>query len=178
MNSAEPPREHPDEDGLVGPNPRKLQKLDLYDMVLENIPTSENYEISYMHRDTVNNILVASKAEYIITFSIDGHVKFWKKAFHLVEFARNFKAHAGLITCAALSQNQDFLCTVGTDKTLKIFDVMNCDLRTVVKLSFSPSTCEFLPKEGSDEPLIAVSEEKSGRINIINTETNYAGSVQ
>lgn len=74
-----------------------------------------------MHRDVVNNVIAATKTEYIITFSIDGHVKFWKKAFTLVEFVKNFKAHNGLITSAALSKNQDLLCTVGVDKTLKIF---------------------------------------------------------
>ena len=72
------------EEELVGPNPRKLQKMDLYDLVLENIPTADNYEVSYMHRDIVNNIIASSKVDYIITFSIDGHIKFWKKVFHLV----------------------------------------------------------------------------------------------
>ena len=110
-----------EDEELVGPNPRKLQKMDLYDLLMENIPTSENYEISYMHRDVVNHIGVGTKCEYIITTSIDGHVKFWKKAFILVDFAKNFKAHNGIITCAALSKNQDLLCTVGVDKTLKIF---------------------------------------------------------
>lgn len=94
-----------------------------------------------MHRDIVNNILVSTKTDMIITFSIDGHIKFWKKVFHLVEFAKNFKAHNGFITCAALSKSHDWLCTVGIDKTLKIFDVMNCDLRSIIKLSFVPSTC-------------------------------------
>lgn len=94
-----------------------------------------------MHRDIVNNILVSSKTDTIITFSIDGHIKFWKKVFHLVEFAKNFKAHNGLITCAALSKNHDSLCTAGFDKTLKIFDVLNCDLRNIIKLPFVPSAC-------------------------------------
>jgi hypothetical protein len=37
-----------------------------------------------MHRDIVNNIIVSNKADVIITFSIDGHIKFWKKVFLLV----------------------------------------------------------------------------------------------
>lgn len=94
-----------------------------------------------MHRDIVNNIIVSSKADVIITFSIDGHIKFWKKVFHLIEFLKNFKAHNGLITCATLSKNHDTLCTVGVDKTMKIFDVLNCDLRNIIKLPFVPSAC-------------------------------------
>lgn len=53
-------------------------------MLLENIPSAENYEISYMHRETVHNIIVSNKADMIITISIDGHIKFWRKVFHLV----------------------------------------------------------------------------------------------
>ena len=49
------------------------------------------------------------------------------------------------------------LCTVGVDKTLKIFDLLNIDLRTVIKLTFSPLTCDFIPHQGYDSPLIAIS---------------------
>jgi len=94
-----------------------------------------------MHRDIINNIISSYKTDFIITFSIDGHIKFWKKTYHLVEFTKNFKAHNGLITGASLSKNHDLLCSVGFDKTFKIFDVLNCDLKTAVKLNFSPGCC-------------------------------------
>lgn len=55
-----------------------------------------------------------------------------------------------------LSKNHDLLVSVGIDKTLKIFDVLNCDLRTVIKLTFSPLDCEFIPQKGFDWELIAV----------------------
>lgn len=58
-----------------------------------------------MHKDTINNVIVSPKVDMIITFSIDGHIKFWKKVFHLVEHAKNFKAHNGYITSASLSKN-------------------------------------------------------------------------
>jgi peptidylprolyl isomerase domain and WD repeat-containing protein 1 len=94
-----------------------------------------------MHRDIVNNIIVSEKSDMIITCSIDGHIKFWKKVFHLIEFIKNFKAHNGLITCLSLSKNHDMLCTSGIDKTLKIFDVLNSDLKNMIKLNFTPSNC-------------------------------------
>ena len=96
-------------------------------------------------------MIAASKTEFIITFSVDGHIKFWKKVYQLVDFVKNFKAHSGLITGASLSKNQDLLCSVGLDKTLKIFDVPNCDLKTSIKLNFVPSACEFIPQEGKNE---------------------------
>lgn len=94
-----------------------------------------------MHRDVVNNILTSTKQNLIITSSIDGHIKFWRKVFCLVEFVKNFKAHTGLINSIALNKNHDLLASVGVDKTLKIFDLLNNDLRTVIKLTFSPYDC-------------------------------------
>lgn len=94
-----------------------------------------------MHKETVNNVISSTLTDYIITASVDGHIKFWKKIFHLLEFAKNFKAHSGLITGLALSKNHDLLCSVGLDKTLKIFDVLNCDLKLAIRLNFVPSCC-------------------------------------
>lgn len=54
---------------------RKLQFEQLYAAAL---PSANMYERSYMHRDTVTHT-AASKAHFIITASMDGHVKFWKK---------------------------------------------------------------------------------------------------
>jgi peptidylprolyl isomerase domain and WD repeat-containing protein 1 len=67
-----------------------------------------------------------------------------------------------------LSKDHDLMCTVSIDKTLKIFDILNCDLMIVVKLPFSPFSCDFIPQVNNDKLLVAVSEDKSGRIMIIN----------
>ena len=64
-------------------------------------------------------------------------MKFWKKIFHLVEFAKHFRAHTGFITCAALSEGHERMITVSpADKTVKIFDVQNQDLLDMLKLTF------------------------------------------
>ena len=94
-----------------------------------------------MHRDVINNILTSNKQNIIITVSTDGHIKFWKKVYSLIEFVKNFKAHNGLITATTFNKNHDLLASTGIDKTLKIFDILNCDLRTVIKLNFSPFDC-------------------------------------
>lgn len=111
-----------------------------------------------MHRDTINNVLASNRQNLIITSSIDGHIKFWKKVFSLIEFIKNFKAHTGLVTSIKLNKNHDLLASIGIDKTLKIFDVLNCDLRTVIKLTFSPFDLDFIPQKEFDWNLIAVTE--------------------
>ncbi len=94
-----------------------------------------------MHRETVIEILSSSKTDTIITISIDGHVKFWKKVFSLINLLKNYKAHNGIIVGASLNFNHQLLVTIGIDKTAKIFDVLNYDLKQAVKLSFSPICC-------------------------------------
>lgn len=52
--------------------------LEFESLYIENLPSSETYEFSYMHRDVVTHIVV-TKTDFVITASQDGHLKFWKK---------------------------------------------------------------------------------------------------
>ena len=67
---------------------------------LESLPCALMYERSYMHRDTVTHVAVARTAEFFMTASCDGHLKFWKKRPEGVEFAKHFRAHLGPVTGA------------------------------------------------------------------------------
>ena len=41
-----------------------------------------------------------------------------------------------------------------------------------LKLNFIPSSCEFIPQDGKDWELVAISEEKTGKIWIIDPEVD------
>lgn len=93
-----------DSDEWVGPMPseavvatqeKKRKTLEYEDLYLNNLPCSETYEKSYMHRDTITHIL-STKTGFIITASNDGHVKFWKKMDTGIEFVKHFQSHLGL----------------------------------------------------------------------------------
>ena len=137
-----------DEDKLIGSKrpqeelklpelraPQKVQKV--VENELYNIPSdTQRYEVSYMHKDIVNHILVAVKYEFIITISIDGFVKFWKKQQTGIAFVKAVKAHGGRVSCAALSEDQARLATACTkDRTMKLYDVANFDLIYVVNFA-------------------------------------------
>ena len=62
---------------------------------IDSLPCAQQYERSFMHRDLVTHISVAKNAEFIITGSCDGHVKFWKKMPDNIEFVKHFQAHLG-----------------------------------------------------------------------------------
>lgn len=98
-----------------------------------------------MHRDVISQIIASPINDLLITGSIDGHIKFWRKTFTLLEPIRTFKAHSGQITGISLSKNQDLLATVGIDKIVRIFDTKACDLKQSIKLHFVPICCEFIP---------------------------------
>lgn len=45
-----------------------------------------------MHRDVITH-LVVTKTDFVITASIDGHIKFWKKMEEGIEFVKHFRSH-------------------------------------------------------------------------------------
>jgi len=50
-------------------------------------------------------------------------VKFWKKMVELVEFVKQFRAHLGRINALVCSGDGLRVCTTGSDKAVKFFDV-------------------------------------------------------
>ena len=82
-----------------------------------------------MHRDVVNHVVIAEKHEFIVTISIDGYVKFWKKQCQGFIFGKSFKAHSGVVSSTALNHDESRLVTASPiDCAIKLFDVVNFDL--------------------------------------------------
>ena len=67
---------------------------------------------------------VTPVTDFVITTSIDGFVKFWKKMADGIEFVKEFRAHPGEIRSTNVSADGRSFATAGTDKTVKIFDVI------------------------------------------------------
>lgn len=67
---------------------------------------------------------VTPVTDFVITSSIDGFVKFWKKMADGIEFVKEFRAHPGEIRSTSVSADGRSFATAGTDKTVKIFDVI------------------------------------------------------
>uniref|UniRef100_A0A1B6LLZ5 peptidylprolyl isomerase n=1 Tax=Graphocephala atropunctata TaxID=36148 RepID=A0A1B6LLZ5_9HEMI len=161
--------EHSDE--WIGPTPaeaappKKRKVLQYEKLYLDNLPNSESYEKSFMHRDVITHI-VATKTEFIITGSCDGHVKFWKKMEELIEFVKHFRSHLGAITDMTANYNGTLLCTVATDKSVKVFDVINFDMINMMKLNFVPQCAEWVHGLGDAIPAVAIGDSTSNTIYI------------
>lgn len=163
--------EEENEERWVGPLPveatlaKKRKVLEFEKVYLDNLPSASMYERSYMHRDVITHV-VCTKTDFIITASHDGHVKFWKKIEEGIEFVKHFRSHLGVIESIAVSSEGALFCSVGDDKAMKVFDVVNFDMINMLKLGYFPGQCEWIYCPGDAISSVAASEKSTGKIFI------------
>lgn len=145
---------------------KKKRVLEFEHLYLENLPSSESYEKSYMHRDVVRFVAV-TKTDFILSASCDGHLKFWRKTEEAgIEFVKHFRCHLGSIEDMKASNNGELACTTSDDKSSKVFDVVNFDMINMLKLSYTPGCCGWIYNSGDAIPALAISEKESARVHI------------
>tara|TARA_R110002003_G_scaffold97_12_gene7860 strand:+ start:47120 stop:48676 length:1557 start_codon:yes stop_codon:yes gene_type:complete len=119
-----------------------------------------------MHREQLCFTTLTPHTDFLITSSIDGVVKFWKKDFGGIEFVKEFRAHTGEIRSVNVSADGRSFATAGSDKTVKIFDVVTFDLLAMLSLDYSPKAVCWVHGRGASFPQLAVSSEENGWIRI------------
>eukprot|EP01113_Clastostelium_recurvatum_P020926 TRINITY_DN2477_c0_g1_i1.p1 TRINITY_DN2477_c0_g1~~TRINITY_DN2477_c0_g1_i1.p1 ORF type:complete len:663 (-),score=150.28 TRINITY_DN2477_c0_g1_i1:90-2078(-) len=142
--------------------PRSLAFEKLY---MDQLPNSDMYEQSLMHRDTVTHIGV-SVTDFIITGSVDGHIKFWKKLPEGIEFVKHFRAHLGAVCGLTISPDGLLLCSIAADQSMKIYDVLTFDMINMFKLPYIPSACTWIHKRGSARPIVAVADRATSIVRL------------
>ncbi|XP_047996891.1 peptidylprolyl isomerase domain and WD repeat-containing protein 1 [Leguminivora glycinivorella] len=180
--SPEKAEESEDADAWIGPmpseaavaKPKKRKVLEFESLYLDNLPSSETYERSYMHRDVVSHVVV-TKTDFIVTASQDGHLKFWKKQEEGIEFVKHFRCHLTTISDIAANSTGSLLCTASPEKTLKVFDVVNFDMINMITVEFEPYRVEWVHSAGDPISALAVSEKGSNKIHIFDG-TQAAGT--
>jgi peptidylprolyl isomerase domain and WD repeat-containing protein 1 len=119
-----------------------------------------------MHKEQLSFVTMTPLSDFLITSSIDGAVKFWKKASEGIEFVKEFRAHIGEIKSISVSVDGRSFATAGVDKTVKVFDVITFDLLSMITLEFTPKCICWVHKRGASLPLLAVSNEVEHSIQI------------
>jgi len=163
--------EEDDEEELIGPVPvpveptKKKKKLAFEKVYLSGLPKAETYEKSYMHRDVITHA-ETTVTDFVITASVDGHVKFWKKKEEDIEFVKHFRAHLGSVEDASASIDGTLYASVGSDKALKVFDVINFDMINMLKLDYAPFLCRWVFKKGDVISAVAISEKEGNNLHI------------
>ncbi|KAF2792720.1 peptidyl-prolyl cis-trans isomerase-like protein [Melanomma pulvis-pyrius CBS 109.77] len=145
---------------------KKRRKLPYEKLYVAALPTASRYFKSLMHRDQLCFSTFTPFTDFLITSSIDGVVKFWKKDFGGIEFVKEFRAHEGEIRSVSVSADGRSFATTGTDKTVKIFDVVTFDLLAVLTVDYAPRAVCWVHRRGASFPLLAVSSEETSWIRI------------
>ncbi len=105
--------------------PKKKRRVLPYEkLYISALPSSPRYSKSLMHKDQLSFVTMTPSTDFLITSSVDGVVKFWKKVAIGIEAVKEFKAHVGEIKSVSVSQDGRTFATAGIDKTIKIFDVI------------------------------------------------------
>ncbi|KIX00298.1 uncharacterized protein Z518_10437 [Rhinocladiella mackenziei CBS 650.93] len=138
--------------------PKKKRKLPYESLYVSALPKGIRYSKSLMHKDQLCTVTVApSPADFVITTSVDGVVKFWKKVATGIEFAKEYRAHEGRIVSSTVSVDGSFFATAGdeNDNTIKIFDVITFDLLSILILEQAATCVCWVHRRGSS-PILAV----------------------
>ncbi|KAI4093421.1 MAG: hypothetical protein LQ339_007696 [Xanthoria mediterranea] len=145
---------------------KKRRKLPYEKLYINALPSSQRYSKSLMHKDQLSFLTITPYTDFLITSSIDGVVKFWKKVAVGIEAVKEFKAHLGEIRSVSVSQDGRSYATAGADKTIKIFDVITFDLLAIIQLPSVPRSICYVHRRGASIPLLAVSEDIGHAISI------------
>lgn len=170
-NYAEPDDDSSDDDfGPALPSEaapkKKRRKLPFEKVYVKALPASPRYSKSLMHKEQLSFVTVTPVTDFVITSSVDGFVKFWKKMAEGVEFVKEFRAHPGEISSTAVSADGRSFATAGADKTVKIFDVITFDLLSMYSLDFVPRCVCWVHRRGASLPLLAVTDQSSNTIQV------------
>lgn len=161
---------HPnaDETHAKRKRPRTLAHETVY---LDQLPSSSFYEKSYMHRDVVTRVAVSQQCDFIITGSVDGQVKFWRKTSSGIEFVKHFQAHLGPLHSLVVSPDGMRLVTTSADRNIKFFDVRTFDMTSMIAVDFIPGVCVWTLGGGGVFNRIALSDGESGVIRFFSVES-------
>ncbi|TFK88196.1 peptidyl-prolyl cis-trans isomerase [Polyporus arcularius HHB13444] len=163
-----------EDDEDVGPMPmpqeghlakKKRKVLPHEKLYLEHLPSADRYYKSFMHRDVIN-FNVFTRTEFLLTTSIDGHIKLWKKQEQGIEFVKHYRAHLAPVVSVSASADGQLFASVAEDGSAKVFDVVNFDMINMLKLGYTPNACCWVHKRGQAMGLLAISERGTGVIRL------------
>ncbi|EMD39875.1 hypothetical protein CERSUDRAFT_112125 [Gelatoporia subvermispora B] len=172
-----------DDDDDIGPMPmpvdapgngaakKKRKVLPHEKLYLDHLPSADRYFKSFMHRDVIN-FCVMTRTEFLLTTSVDGHLKLWKKQDQGIEFVKHYRAHLAQVVSVSASADGQLFASVAEDGTAKVFDVVNFDMINMIKLGYTPHACCWVHRRGQAQGLLAVSEKNTGTIRLYDGRGN------
>lgn len=147
--------------------PKKKRRVLPYEkLYVSALPKSARYSKSLMHKEQLSFVTMTPGTDFLITTSVDGVAKFWKKTAEGIEFVKEFRAHQGEVRGVSVSADGRSFATAGADKTVKIFDVITFDLLAMLPLDYTPRCVCWVHGKGASLPLLAVADNSKPVIHI------------
>lgn len=118
-----------------------------------------------------------NRTDFLLTTSIDGHLKLWKKQEQGIEFVKHYRAHLAPIVGVSASADGQLFASVAEDGNAKVFDVVNfgtyfystseiclrsnymlvnADMINMIKLGYMPRACCWVHGRGQAQGILAV----------------------
>jgi len=147
--------------------------------LLQDIPTSQHYQVSYMHQQTITHVTTSIKHGMVITGSVDGVVKFWKRTSSsttansssstggassmmdksnnkqqskCLEFVKSYTSHIGPLLSLITSQpNGDTVVSIGYDNIIKFYDVATFDVSGMIRTNVATNNSGGNNKGGGNK---------------------------
>lgn len=146
-----PSAELDDSDDEIGPMPdapsvevskgrkKKRAVLSHERIYLENLPDTDRYTKSFMHRADINFVTMTKsvplkylnklkliyRTGFLLTTSVDGHLKLWKKQEAGIEFVKHYRASLKAIVGVTASDDGSVFATISEGGEGRVFDVVN-----------------------------------------------------
>ncbi|WWC61250.1 uncharacterized protein I303_103831 [Kwoniella dejecticola CBS 10117] len=134
-------------------------------LYLASLPDTDRYYKSFMHREPLNSVTM-TRTNFVITTSVDGHLKLWKKQEQGIEFVKHYRASLKAIVGTSASDDGKLFASVSEGGEGRVFDVVNFDMINILKFPYTPKACCWVHEPGAGQTLLAVSDASSPTIRI------------
>lgn len=95
---------------------------------MKNLPSSEMYFKSYMHKQAVQFVVVSPETDFFVSMSVDGIVKFWHRKDKDIEFVKGVNTKDGTFNSYTVSHDGQFVATGSCNGKVSVFSVASLDL--------------------------------------------------
>ena len=128
------------------------------DFSLSRIPRVDIYEHSYMHKEEITCIVSSTEGGFISTGSSDGVIKFWKKTYKGIEFAKQYRAHVSPISSILFSQCGLKMASISSSEAVvKLYDTLSLDMIDKIQLKENPISIELGRTRQHPDPVLIIS---------------------
>ncbi|OII73925.1 uncharacterized protein cubi_02727 [Cryptosporidium ubiquitum] len=130
-----------------------------------NIPKTDFYECSFMHKKQVTHVVSSNRTGFAITASKDGVIKFWRlrsekeilrekesltkesssSVITSLEFVKGFQAHRNEVSDISISNCEQYMASISEfENNIKLYSISYFDMISIIRIPIYPNRCVFL----------------------------------